>query len=134
LKKKKKDLIAQKEEFRQYIKACIEQYTEPRKLKKKFTNQQIKYTCQQLIKKKVITSINMDVPENSIILKLSKLDVPGHFRVRIFVDSYEYDKIKLEMEELLEKQANNQYDMEILNGKVTLNVNRMIHTLNKMIK
>jgi len=38
------------------------------------------------------------------------------------------------MEDLLEKQANNQNEMEAFNGKVTLNINQLIQTLNKMIK
>jgi Ras GTPase-activating-like protein IQGAP2/3 len=134
LKEKKDYLEKQLNEYNGYVKACLEQSVVKKKAsskKKKLST--LKYTCAQLIKKGVIVEI--DIPSSqhsSVSLELGETDQVGTYEAQIYFAAISVEKIKLEIDDLLEKQYNGEYFVYLLDRRCKLRINLLIHILNKI--
>lgn len=150
LQEKKTYLNEQLTAYNNYVKACLEQSVALKKkgkegkgtLRKKSTNSGSgdfkrvthKYTCSQLVKKGVIVEIK-SVPasqHSSITFEIEDTPTVGHFVVKVYVAMINMETLTIELDDLLEKQANGVYFLELIDGRVKLRTNLLVHLLNKL--
>ena len=148
LQEKKTYLNEQLTAYNNYVKACLEQSVALKKkgkegkgtLRKKSTTSSDfkrvthKYTCSQLVKKGVIVEIK-SVPasqHSSITFEIEDTPTVGHFVVKVYVAMINMETLTIELDDLLEKQANGVYFLELIDGRVKLRTNLLVHLLNKL--
>lgn len=148
LQEKKNYLNEQLTAYNNYVKACLEQSVALKKkgkdgkatLRKKstassdFKRVTHKYSCSQLVKKGVIVEIK-SVPasqHSSITFEIEDTLQVGHFVVKVYVAMINMETITIELDDLLEKQANGVYFLELMDGRVKLRTNLLVHLLNKL--
>lgn len=149
LQEKKAYLNEQLTAYNNYVKACLEQSAALQKkkgkdgkatLRKKSTTSSDfkrvthKYSCSQLVKKGVIVEIK-SVPasqHSSISFEIEDTPTVGHFVVKVYVAMINMETLTIELDDLLEKQANGVYFLELIDGRVKLRTNLLVHLLNKL--
>jgi serine/threonine protein kinase len=148
LQEKKTYLNEQLTAYNNYVKACLEQSVSLSKKKtkdpkgslrkkgstasdwKKITH---KYSCTQLVKKGVIVEIGVSSSQqSSISFEIEDTPQVGHFIVKVFVALINMETIAIELDDLLEKQDNGVYILELIDGRVKLRTNLLVHLLNKI--
>lgn len=139
LKEKKIYLEDQLSTFNTYVKACLEQSVSSLKKKgkgsgkKKKTKNSTKYSCSQLVKKGVIAEIGVPSSQYSTVaFRLKETEMLGVFSVKVLIAGIVVETITIELDDLLEKQDNGTYIFELMDGRVKLRVNLLIHLLNKL--
>jgi len=132
LKDKQATLNEQKESYNGYVKSMLEEYST--KSRKK-TNGEVKYSCRELVKKEVILIKNSsDAKQKNIYLKISETGQKGKFEAKILIKNITLDSFTISLDELLEMRDNLKHDFFLLDGRVTVKVNRFIYILNTFIK
>lgn len=139
LKEKKEYLQEQLTAYNNYVKACLEQSVSLKKKgknssgKKNKNRKSIKYSCSQLIKKGVIVTIKVPSSQYSTIsFELKETETVGVFDVKVLIAGIPVETITIELDDLLEKQDNGTYILELMDGRVKLRVNLLVHLLNKL--
>jgi len=67
-------------------------------------------------------------------LKFLKQDKKGKFEAKILIKNITLDSFTISLDELLEMRDNLKHDFFLLDGRVTVKVNRFIYILNTFIK
>ena len=145
LQEKKTYLNEQLTAYNNYVKACLEQSVSLKKkgkdlkgsMRKKkdsdFKKNTLKYSCTQLIKKGVIVEIGVpSSQQGSISFEIEDTPQVGHFVVKVYVALINMETITIELDDLLEKQDNGVYFLELIDGRVKLRTNLLVHLLNKL--
>lgn len=149
LQEKKTYLNEQLTAYNNYVKACLEQSVSLKKkgkdmkgtLRKKgnsasssdFKKITHKYSCTQLVKKGVIVEIGVpSSQQSSISFEIEDTPQVGHFIVKVYVALINMETITIELDDLLEKQDNGVYILELIDGRVKLRTNLLVHLLNKI--
>jgi serine/threonine protein kinase len=148
LQEKKTYLNEQLTAYNNYVKACLEQSVSLKKkgkdmkgsMRKKtststehFKKITHKYSCTQLVKKGVIVEIGVpSSQQSSISFEIEDTSTVGHFVVKVYVALINMETITIELDDLLEKQDNGVYILELIDGRVKLRTNLLVHLLNKI--
>lgn len=152
LMEKKNYLNDQLTAYNNYVKACLEQSVSLKKKNKKelrgsdsgsssrkkpaaadWKKITHKYTCTQLVKKGVIVEIAVpSSQQSSISFEIEDTPQVGNFVVKVFVALIPVESLTIELDDLLEKQDNGVYIIELMDGRVKLRTNLLVHLLNKI--
>lgn len=139
LKEKKSYLQEQLTAYNNYVKVCLEQSVSLKKKNnkgsaKKKQKKSIKYTCANLIKKGVIEEVSVPSSQHSTIsFELVETETIGIFNVKVMIAGIVVQTITIVFDDLLEKQENGTYFLELMDGRVKLRINLLIHLLNKVM-
>ncbi|XP_049850344.1 ras GTPase-activating-like protein rgaA [Schistocerca gregaria] len=120
--------------YNDYVKGCLEQSVLYKKKKSNSSRKKIvtKYSCGQLLKKGVIVQIEVPPSQHSVLsFEIEETNRPGVFSVSVFAAGIKVQTIPIELEDLLEKQYNGIYILDLMDGRVKLRINLLIHLLNK---
>lgn len=138
LKEKKSLLSQQLNDYHSYVKACLEQAVTRKggdKKKKKKAKRECKYTCAQLVKKGVIAEIDVGTSQqNNITFHITESsDVAGEYNVKVSYASIPVETVVIQLDDLLEKQDNGVYFLDLASNRTKIRINLLIHLLNKMV-
>ena len=137
--------------YKQYLNQCLKQMdsvlkaskddkSKSSKSKSRSQVKMIKYSAQKLLEKGVIKEVKTTVDRDkhdkkaavssAISLEISpSLEESGLFTIRIMIGGHEVEKVKIEIQYLLELQYRNKTTLDI--GRMVINVDLMIYLLNK---
>eukprot|EP01122_Echinamoeba_exundans_P013058 TRINITY_DN5634_c0_g2_i1.p1 TRINITY_DN5634_c0_g2~~TRINITY_DN5634_c0_g2_i1.p1 ORF type:complete len:996 (+),score=278.15 TRINITY_DN5634_c0_g2_i1:360-3347(+) len=138
LKEKKQLLTQQLNDYHSYVKACLEQAVTRKggdKKKKKKVRRECKYTCAQLVKKGVIAEIDVGTSQqNNITFHITESsEVAGEYQCKVSYAGIPVETVVIQLDDLLEKQDNGVYFLDLASNRTKIRINLLIHLLNKMV-